>query len=69
MPTTQNVEMVLYDYNPNPPPPTGKAAKKGAPVTPQEPQKYAAAYINFMDGTFSRERIAFRSYSTLMISD
>ncbi|GAA6011838.1 hypothetical protein JCM11491_000767 [Sporobolomyces phaffii] len=50
MPTTQNVELVLRDHNPNPLPQSGKSSKKNAPAAPQEPPKYAAAYINFMDG-------------------
>ncbi|GAA6059866.1 hypothetical protein JCM10212_007071 [Sporobolomyces blumeae] len=50
MPTTQNVELVLRDYNSTPPPAAGKASKKSQPTGPPEPPKYAAAYINFMDG-------------------
>lgn len=59
MPTSQNVELILRDYNPNPvPPQNGKSAKKGVPVAPQEPPKYAAAHINFMDGARSPSEAA-----------
>ncbi|GAA5827126.1 hypothetical protein JCM11251_001128 [Rhodosporidiobolus azoricus] len=49
MPTTQNVDLVLRDYSPGPPAPQGKSKSKALPP-PQEPPKYAAAYINFLDG-------------------
>ncbi|GAA5889143.1 hypothetical protein JCM5296_007177 [Sporobolomyces johnsonii] len=50
MPTSQNVELVLRDYNPAPPAQSGKSSKKNAGAQQPEPPKYAAAYINFMDG-------------------
>ncbi|GAA5891833.1 hypothetical protein JCM8208_002906 [Rhodotorula glutinis] len=49
MPTTQNVDLVLRDHNPTPPPAPGKSSKK-QPPGPQEPPRYAAAYVNFMEG-------------------
>ncbi|GAA6041593.1 hypothetical protein JCM8097_007759 [Rhodosporidiobolus ruineniae] len=49
MPTTQNVDLILRDYSPSPPQPQGKSKSK-APQAPTEPPKYAAAYINFLDG-------------------
>lgn len=52
MPTTQNVELVLRDYTPNPPPAQGKSSKKQPQQAVQEPPKYAAAYVNFMEGAF-----------------
>lgn len=52
MPTTQNVDLVLRDYNPSPTPAQSKSSKKGAPPPTQEPPKYAAAYVNFMEGAF-----------------
>jgi syntaxin-binding protein 1 len=51
MPTTQNVDLVLRDFAPSPPAPQGKSRSK-APQAPAEPPKYAAAYINFVDGSF-----------------
>ena len=52
MPTSLNVDLILRDYAPSAQPePTGKSSKRQvAPQTPQEPPKYAAAYVNFMEG-------------------
>lgn len=52
MPTSLNVDLILRDYAPSAQPePTGKSSKKQvAPQAPQEPPKYAAAYVNFMEG-------------------
>lgn len=50
MPTTQNVELVLRDHSPSPPPAQGKTSKKQPQPAVQEPPKYAAAYVNFMEG-------------------
>ncbi|BGP44379.1 syntaxin binding protein 1 [Rhodotorula kratochvilovae] len=50
MPTTQNVDLVLRDYDPTPPPAQGKSSKKQQHGAPQEPPKYGAAYVNFMEG-------------------
>lgn len=52
MPTSLNVDLILRDYAPSAQPePTGKSLKRQvAPQSPQEPPKYAAAYVNFMEG-------------------
>ncbi|GAA5858275.1 hypothetical protein JCM8547_004630 [Rhodosporidiobolus lusitaniae] len=49
MPTTQNVDLILRDYNPAPPVQQGKSKSK-QPQQQVEPPKYAAAYVNFLDG-------------------
>lgn len=52
MPTSLNVDLILRDYAPSAQPePTGKSSKKQVTSqVPQEPPKYAAAYVNFMEG-------------------
>jgi len=57
MPTTQNVDLVLRDHNPTPPPAPGKSSKK-QPPGPQEPPRYAAAYVNFMEGASAPPHLA-----------
>lgn len=53
MPTSVNVDLILRDYAPSAQPDqSGKNSKKHTAVQiPQEPPKYAAAYVNFMEGT------------------
>lgn len=53
MPTTENVELILADFNPNPQPQSSKASRKTKDVVPahqQEPPKYAGAHLHFIDG-------------------
>jgi syntaxin-binding protein 1 len=52
MPTSQNVELVLSDYNPNPQPTNSKSSRKKevAPPAQQEPPQYAGAHLHFIDG-------------------
>lgn len=52
MPTSENVELVLSDYNPNPPPTNQKSSRKKeiVPPTQSEPPKYAGAHLHFIDG-------------------
>ena len=57
MPTSQNVELILRDYNPAPPAaPSGRSSKKDKnPPSSQvvEKPKYAAAHLHFVDGAYS----------------
>jgi len=52
MPTSQNVELVLSDYNPNPQPTHSKSSRKKEvqPPAQPEPPKYAGAHLHFIDG-------------------
>ncbi|POY70532.1 hypothetical protein BMF94_6446 [Rhodotorula taiwanensis] len=52
MPTSLNVDLILRDYAPSrQQEPTGKSSKKqAAQAGPQDPPKYAAAYVSFMEG-------------------
>lgn len=52
MPTSENVDLVLSDYNPNPQQPNSKSSRKKelVPVAQPEPPKYAGAHLHFIDG-------------------
>ncbi|KAI5477593.1 hypothetical protein MNV49_006079 [Pseudohyphozyma bogoriensis] len=52
LPTSQNVELILRDHNPNPAPPApSRSSKKNAPPPPaSEPPKYASAHLHFIEG-------------------
>lgn len=54
MPTSQNVDLVLRDYSPAPPPQQSGRSKKDKhqPSTPpvDNSPKYAAAHLHFVDG-------------------
>ena len=60
MPTSDNVQRILLDYNNAPAPAQQHKHKKGQPQQQQmvEPPKYQAAHVNFIDGQPPLARLA-----------